>query len=72
MSESLDLFLGRNSPIMMEKPNSYFDWELQFRKKKGERKRKRINSLGLYPHDFKKFMNEWKKKNIPIKKDKKE
>ena len=56
---------------MMEKPHSYFDWELQFRKKKNERMRKHINSIGMYSHDFKNFLNEWKKKNIPIQKDKK-
>ena len=53
----------------MEQPNSYFDWELNFKKKSKKRmtepKESRIlNSLDL-PHDFfKNYLKLWKSENM--------
>jgi len=47
---------------------SYYDWELRFRKARAKRTQKRKNPLGMYHHQFEQFLNEWKKKNFPIKK----
>ncbi len=58
----------------MSKAISYYDWELNFRKKavlthnsrnKTEKKssQEKINSLGLSDNAFKDFMKEWKEKN---------
>ncbi|MHA1688787.1 MAG: hypothetical protein ACTSUN_05545 [Promethearchaeota archaeon] len=55
--------------------NSYLDWELNFRKKtlknKGKilnnsipKDRENINSIGILESEFKKFMKEWKEKNL--------
>lgn len=55
---------------MMEKPQSYFEWQLQFNsKKKGIiiKKDKNQNSLGIEEYQFEKFLEEWKKKNFPKK-----
>jgi hypothetical protein len=66
--------LGLNDSIyvslMMEKPHSYYDWEIQFNlKKKGKnlKKEKRKNSLGIENYQFKEFLEKWKKKNLPEK-----
>ena len=59
----------------MSKAISYYDWELNFRKKafvkptfrnKTEKKnsQENINSLGLPDIAFKDFMKEWKEKNL--------
>ncbi|MFX1499991.1 MAG: hypothetical protein ACFFDH_03400 [Promethearchaeota archaeon] len=37
---------------------SFFDWEQQFKKEK-----KKLNLLGLTDEEFKKFLEDWKKKN---------
>ena len=51
---------------MMEKPQSYLEWQLQFNsKKKGNDKIQ--NSLGIEEYQFEKFLEEWKKKNLPKK-----
>ena len=53
----------------MEKPESYFDWEKTFKKKKAAKVKelesvKLINSIGL-PHDFfKSYLKRWKSHNI--------
>ncbi len=57
--------------------NSYFDWELNFRKKTLKKQDKKfdsenscspalekLNSLGMPESEFKKFMKEWKEKNL--------
>jgi len=51
----------------MEESRSYYDWKARFIQKKAERKMKRINSLGIRIHDFGKFLEGWKKKNLPVK-----
>ena len=59
----------------MSKAVSYFDWELNFRKKSqlghnSENETKRIinkediNSLGISDNEFKDFMRKWKLKNF--------
>ncbi len=53
----------------MEKPQSYYDWKVQFNlKKKGKifKKEKRKNSLGIEDYQFEKFLENWKKKNLPV------
>jgi len=49
----------------MSKSNSYFDWELTFRKdhpsaKKVENNQDPINSIGIPTSKYKKFLKEWK------------
>jgi len=53
--------------IVMEEPGSYYDWKARFKQKKAERKTKGTNSLGIYIHEFGEFLEEWKKKNLPVK-----
>ena len=59
----------------MSKAISYYDWELNFRKKavvkpisfrKTEKKisQEDINSLGITDNTFKEFMKKWKEKNL--------
>ena len=59
----------------MSKAISYYDWELNFRKKAVLQPNSRnktgkiinqenINSLGLSDYTFKDFMKKWKEKNI--------
>ena len=46
---------------------SYFDWEQQFKKKK-----ERLTKLGISEEEYKKFMKEWKEKNLQKENNKKE
>ena len=53
----------------MSKSSSYFDWELAFRN--GHRSSKEvkmdldpINSIGIPINKYKKFLKEWKEKNL--------
>lgn len=59
----------------MSKAISYYDWELNFRKKavlnpnsknitRKKINQENINSLGLSDNAFKDFMMEWKEKNF--------
>ena len=53
----------------MPKSSSYFDWELSFRKNQSskesvKRNREKINSIGIPINDYKKFLQEWKEKNL--------
>ena len=53
----------------MSKSSSYFDWELTFRKaqhsnKKVKRELDPINSIGIPISKYKKFLKEWKEKNL--------
>ena len=59
----------------MSKAISYYDWELNFRKKavvkpysrnknKKENSQEYVNSLGLSDNTFKDFMKKWKEKNL--------
>lgn len=54
----------------MEKPQSYYEWQLQYnsknRGKKGKNKQNK-NSLGIEDYQFDKFVENWKKKNLPEK-----
>ena len=48
---------------------SYFDWELDFRKKGFSKKPMKIeleniNSLGIPESEYKNFLKEWKRKNL--------
>ncbi|MFX0083093.1 MAG: hypothetical protein ACFE94_15195 [Candidatus Hodarchaeota archaeon] len=51
---------------MMGEPGSYYDWKARFKHKREHRKMKRINSLGIYVHEFGEFLEDWKKKNLPM------
>ena len=54
----------------MEKPQSYYEWQLQYNsKKKGKstKREKKKNSLGIEDFQFEKFVESWKKKNLPGK-----
>jgi hypothetical protein len=59
----------------MSKAVSYFDWELNFRKKsqlghnsdietKSIIKKEEVNSLGIADNNYKDFMKKWKAKNF--------
>ncbi len=53
----------------MSKSSSYFDWELSFRKNQPSKERvkhnrEKINSIGIPINNFKKFLQEWKEKNL--------
>ncbi len=53
----------------MSKSTSYFDWELSFRKNQPSKERvkdnrEKINSIGIPTNNFKKFLQEWKEKNL--------
>lgn len=53
----------------MTETKSYYDWELELRKKshKGEKMRKEkqdYNDLGISADDFKRFIKLWRRKNI--------
>ena len=50
----------------MSKSNSYFDWELTFRNstKNVKRNQDPINSIGIPTSKYKKFLKEWKEKNL--------
>jgi len=53
----------------MSKSNSYFDWELTFRKKHTANKKVKeekdiVNSIGIPISKYKKFLKEWKEKNL--------
>ncbi|MFX0155964.1 MAG: hypothetical protein ACFE9Q_15685 [Candidatus Hodarchaeota archaeon] len=58
--------------VYVSKYTSYYDWELRFRDKKAKRIQKRKNTLRLYHHQFEQFLQEWKKKNFPLKEKKKD
>jgi hypothetical protein len=53
----------------MSKSTSYFDWEQSFHKNQASKERVRhyreeINSIGIPISNFKKFLQEWKEKNL--------
>ena len=58
----------------MSKAISYYDWELNFRKKAivkpisrnktDKNSKEMVNSLGLSDNTFKDFMKKWKEKNF--------
>ena len=53
----------------MGKVNSYHDWELQFRKKSkneisGKDEDNTLNSLGIPKTEYKRFITEWRAKNL--------
>ncbi len=50
----------------MPSSNSYFDWELTFRKstKKVKMEQDTINSIGIPTNKYKKFIKEWREKNL--------
>jgi hypothetical protein len=52
---------------MMGAPESYYDWKERFKQKKAQRKVMKQNSIGIYIHQFGDFLEEWKKKNFPLK-----
>lgn len=47
-------------------PDSYFDWELSFKKEKTEKPR---NKLGISEERFREILKEWKKENLEIEDD---
>lgn len=70
MSVSLDLNFNVYFSSMMEKPQSYYEWQSQYNlKKKGKKAKimKNKNSLGIEEYQFEKFVEMWKKKNLPEK-----
>ena len=53
----------------MGKINSYYDWELQFRKKPkkkslGKNDDNELNSLGIPKREYKRFLDDWQAKNL--------
>ncbi|TFG27245.1 MAG: hypothetical protein EU532_07930 [Promethearchaeota archaeon] len=59
----------------MSKPDSYFDWQLTFRKKADQihkenlkklplNARINLNSLGISDNNFREFMKNWKIRNL--------
>ncbi|NVM16371.1 MAG: hypothetical protein HWN80_01545 [Candidatus Lokiarchaeota archaeon] len=53
----------------MSKSNSYFDWELTFRKdrhtiKVVKMEQDNINSIGIPTSKYKEFVKEWREKNL--------
>ena len=53
----------------MSKLNSYFDWELTFRKDHSSNKKVKLdfnsmNSIGIPINKYKKFLKEWREKNL--------
>ncbi len=60
---------------MSKTVSSYFDWELNFRRKsqlshiseietKRIRDKEDVNSLGISDNNYKDFMKKWKEKNL--------
>ena len=54
---------------LMERPSSYLDWELQFKKKSkkaslSKPKGENVNSLGIPADEFKSFLKKWAAKNL--------
>ena len=52
----------------MKEPDSFFDWENQFRPKSSKANRlrlekKKVNTIGLLKEEFVKILTNWKKKN---------
>jgi hypothetical protein len=67
---SLDLNFNVSVSSIMEKPQSYYDWQVQYNSKKKGKKAKierNKNSLGIENSQFEKFVENWKKKNLPEK-----
>ena len=67
---SLDLNFNVHVSSMMEKPQSYYEWQSQYNLKKKGKKTKEENaknSLGIEDYQFAKFVENWKKKNLPEK-----
>ena len=53
----------------MSRSSSFFDWELTFRKAHDSNKKVKmeldtINSIGIPISKYKKFLKEWKEKNL--------
>jgi len=54
----------------VEKPKSFYDWEQKFRAKspshpkKGTKRNNKLNSLGIEESECRKFIKQWKKKNL--------
>ena len=53
----------------MSSSNSYFDWELTFRKDHSSTKKVKVeqdtmNSIGIPTSKYKKFIKEWREKNL--------
>ncbi len=53
----------------MSKSNSYLDWELTFRKdhpstNNVKKEQDTINSIGIPTSKYKKFIKEWREKNL--------
>ena len=53
----------------MEKSKSYYEWELQFRKKSknsspSKPNGKQLNSLGIPADEFKSFLKKWEAKHF--------
>jgi len=53
----------------MSKSNSYFDWELTFQKdnhstKDVKKNQDPINSIGIPTSKYKRFLKEWREKNL--------
>ena len=68
MSESLDLIANIHLDLMMGAPESYLDWKERFKQKKAQKKAMRKNSIGIEVYQFLDFLEQWKKKNFPLKK----
>ena len=67
--QSVLIYFDKNLLKVMEKIESYFDWELKKRKKsKVSINRKdigqKVNSLGISNYEFKRFLEDWKARNV--------
>lgn len=67
LSESLGLFANVYLDLMMGDPESYYDWKERFKQKKAQKKAMKKNSLGIDLYQFLDFLEQWKKKNLPLK-----
>ena len=67
MSEALDLFANILLDLMMGAPESYYDWKERFKEKKAQKKAMKKNSIGIDVYQFLDFLDQWKKKNLPLK-----
>ncbi|MFW9772699.1 MAG: hypothetical protein ACFFEO_11140 [Candidatus Thorarchaeota archaeon] len=59
----MGLFANVYLDLMMGDPESYYDWKERFKQKKAMKK----NSLGIDLYQFLDFLEQWKKKNLPLK-----
>jgi hypothetical protein len=59
---------NQSETILENNTMSYYDWELRFKKKPKEKEnsenKDELTELGIPKSKFKKFLKDWKKKNL--------